>query len=64
MSNGTCFSLLQLCRAPYKPKLTSEGDCSNFDVYPEETEEERLTAQTTTIGKYSIQDVTKLFPDF
>ena len=60
------WDMLYACtiRAPYKPKLASEGDCSNFDVYPEETDEERLTAQTTTIGNYSIQDMMDLFPDF
>lgn len=60
------WDMLYSCalRPPYTPKLASEGDCSNFDVYPEETEEERLTAQTTTIGNYSIQDMMNLFPDF
>lgn len=51
-------------RPPYRPKLASEGDCSNFDVYPEETEEERLAAVSTTIGHYSLQDMAALFPGF
>ena len=51
-------------RAPYKPKLASDGDCSNFDIYPEETEEEKIIAQSTLIGNYSIQQMADLFPDF
>ena len=51
-------------RAPYKPKLASDGDCSNFDIYPEETEEEKIIAQSTLIVNYSIQQMADLFPDF
>lgn len=51
-------------RAPYKPKLGSEGDCSNFDTYPEETEEEHRNALMGTIGNYTTQQITELFPDF
>ena len=60
------WDMLQACtiRAPYKPKINSEGDCSNFDIYPEETLEERAAASTMTIGNYSIDDMMNLFPDF
>lgn len=51
-------------RAPYKPKISSDGDCSNFDLYPEESQDEIISAQTSTIGNYSIQDMISLFPDF
>lgn len=60
------WDMLQACiiRAPYKPKIISEGDCSNFDIYPEETPEDRVAATTMTIGNYSINDMMNLFPDF
>ena len=51
-------------RAPYKPKISSDGDCSNFDFYPEESCDEIISAQTTTFGDYSIQDMASLFPEF
>lgn len=51
-------------RAPYKPKISSAGDCSNFDVYPEETEEEKKSAQVMTFDNYSIEDMMKCFPNF
>ena len=60
------WDMLYSCtiRAPYKPKLAYEGDCSNFDTYPEETKEDVLAAQTMTIGNYSLHDMMALFPDF
>lgn len=48
-------------RPPYRPKLASPGDSSNFDTYPEETLAE---IEAATKGKYSVEEMASYFPDF
>jgi serine/threonine protein kinase len=50
-------------RAPYRPKLANEGDCSNFDRYPEETAEEIVEAHRA-LTAYTPEQLASLFPDF
>ncbi len=48
-------------RPPYRPKFGSSGDCSNFDTYTEETQEE---IEAATRGQYSVEEMASFFPDF
>jgi len=46
-------------RPPYKPKVSDEGDTSNFDQYPEEDQERLLDTHSDEADTYG-----RLFPDF